>query len=116
MLRLSLVSAGAPCTSTCGKPGIHGDTMAGMQGIGVKTPMAAAVAAITSGLVGAEHMPKEGMLTKGTKSVMFAFGRPDSKTVLTGSTDSGPGAIPKLQVNKAPAVTKEPIRVRNFRS
>ncbi len=82
----------------------------------MKTPMAAAVAAMTSGLVGAEHMPNEGMLTKGMKSVMFAFGRPDNKTVLTGSTVSGPGAIPKLQDIMAPMVTKEPIRVWNFRS
>ena len=90
--------------------------MAGMQGIGVKTPMAAAVAAMTSGLVGAEHMPNEVILVKGIKSMMLAFCRPCKNTLRVGVTTSGHGVNPKLQVIKAPAVIKEPIRVRRFKS
>ena len=80
-----------------------------MQGIGVKTPIAAAVAAITVGLVGAEHIPNDAMLTIGAKSVMFAFGLPLSITVRAGSTVNGQGTSPKEQVIMAPVVTKAPI-------
>ena len=77
-----------------------------MQGIGVKTPIAAAVAAITVGFVGAEHIPNDAMLTIGAKSVMFAFGLPDSSTVRAGSTTNGHGVSPKVHVIIAPVVTK----------
>ena len=48
--------------------------MAGMQGIGVSTPIAAEVAEATVGLLGDWHMPKGRMLTIGAKSMMVAFG------------------------------------------
>jgi hypothetical protein len=67
-----LFSAGAPHTITVGAPGVHGASVAGMQGIGVSTPSAAAVAAATIGLAGLRHMPKGGMLTIGMWSRMFA--------------------------------------------
>ena len=51
--------------STVGAPGIHGAAVAGTQGIGVKTPSAAAVAAITVGLQGLEHIPKVGIFVMG---------------------------------------------------
>lgn len=50
---------------TVGAPGTHGETVAGMQGIGVRTPIAAAVAAATIGFAGDIHMPKGMMLTIG---------------------------------------------------
>lgn len=43
---------------TVGEPGIQGAVVTGMQGIGVKTPNAAAVAEATVGFAGDEHMPK----------------------------------------------------------
>ena len=48
--------------------------MAGMQGIGVSTPIAAEVAEATVGLLNDWHMPKGRMLTIGAKSMMVAFG------------------------------------------
>ncbi len=51
-----------------GDVGIHGALVAGMQGIGVKTPKAAAVAAATIGFEGVVHIPKLGMFMIGTKS------------------------------------------------
>ncbi len=77
--------------------------------MGVKTPIAAAVAAITVGLVGAEHMPNDAILMMGAKSVMLAFGLPLSITVRAGSTTSGQGVSPKVQVIMAPVVTKPPM-------
>lgn len=61
----SLVSAGFPPTSIWGEPGAHGAAVRGIQGIGVRTPMAAAVAAATVGLAGLLHMPKGAMFTMG---------------------------------------------------
>ncbi len=58
-LELSL-SAGMPHTSTVGAPGAQGATVMGMHGMGVNTPIAAAVAAATMGLAGLWHMPKAG--------------------------------------------------------
>jgi hypothetical protein len=47
-----LFSAGIPPISTVGEPGAQGVVVAGMHGIGVSTPSAAAVAAATVGLAG----------------------------------------------------------------
>jgi len=44
-----LFSAGILPISTVGDPGTHGAAVTGMQGIGVKTPNAAAVADATIG-------------------------------------------------------------------
>ena len=52
-----LSSVGMLPSITVGAPGTHGATVAGMQGIGVRTPMAAAVAAATIGFAGDMHMP-----------------------------------------------------------
>jgi hypothetical protein len=41
-----------------GLSGNHGDTVIGIHGIGVRTPNAAAVAAITMGLARLIHIPK----------------------------------------------------------
>jgi len=43
---------------TVGAPGTHGATVAGMHGIGVSTPIAAAVAAATIGFAGDMHIAK----------------------------------------------------------
>jgi len=60
-----LFSAGIPPMSVVGDPTIQGAVVSGMQGIGVSTPAAAAVAVITVGLVGAIHIPNDMMLAMG---------------------------------------------------
>ncbi len=50
---------------TVGDPGTQGAAVTGMQGIGVSTPRAAAVAEATSGLAMLMHIPNGGMLTIG---------------------------------------------------
>jgi hypothetical protein len=69
---LELVSAGDPLIMTVGDPGDHGATVTGMQGWGVRTPMAADVAADTCGFDMDMHMPNGMMLTFGAKSWMVA--------------------------------------------
>lgn len=58
-------SAGILPSNTVGAPGTQGAAVMGMHGIGVRTPNAAAVAAITIGLAVLMHMPKVGMLSIG---------------------------------------------------
>lgn len=47
---LLLLRAGMFATRTVGEPGAHGAAVTGTQGIGVRTPIAAAVAEATVGL------------------------------------------------------------------
>lgn len=95
---------GIPPTITVGAPGAQGAAVAGMQGIGVKTPRAAAVAAATIGFAGQLHMPNGMMLTMGLLSMMFAAGVP-VMTRLAGNTMSALGATPKLHWRLAPMAT-----------
>jgi len=67
-------SAGTLLSRTVGDPGAHGAGVTGTQGIGVNTPIAAAVADATAGLDGVVHIPNGIMLTVGTLSMMFAAG------------------------------------------
>ena len=97
-------SAGMLLINTVGAPTAHGPAGTGRHGIGVSTPMAAAVAAITVGLEGLEHTPNGSTLTIGMKSMMVAAGVPVS-TRLAGSTASVDGAAPKLHCMTAPAQT-----------
>ncbi len=60
-----LLSAGILAMGTVGDPGTQGEAVTGMQGTGVKTPIAAEVAAATAGLLGVVHMPKGMMLVIG---------------------------------------------------
>lgn len=53
---LELLRAGIPPISTVGQPGTQG-VATGVHGIGVRTPMAAAVAAATAGFAGELHIP-----------------------------------------------------------
>jgi hypothetical protein len=73
-----------------------------MQGMGVSTPMAAAVAEATDGLAIDWHIPKGAMLTMGLLSMMLPIaifihlGRVGSKM------ENVLGAIPKLHCSIAP--------------
>ena len=96
-----LCRLGIPPINTVEAPGIQGAIVMGMQGMGTKTPNAAAVAAATIGFAGQLHMPNGRTLTMGMWSMMLAAGVP-VKTRLTGSTISTPGAKPKLHLRVAP--------------
>jgi hypothetical protein len=100
-----LSSAGRLAISTVGAPGTQGAAVAGMQGIGVSTPKAAAVAAATIGLAGLWHMPNGIMFIKGTWSMIVAAGTPPAIVRLLGKTTIALGAAPKLHCNCAPITT-----------
>src|SRR5471032_3469604 len=104
----ALLSAGRLPSRTVGEPGIHGALVMGMQGMGTSTPMAAAVAAATTGLASEVHMPNGRMLTMGLLSMMLASGIAVI-TWLTGSTIKVPGARPNEHFNIAPEHTSCPI-------
>jgi len=98
-----LLRAGMPPIMHVGEPGAQG-MVTGMQGIGVRTPSAAAVAAATMGFARDMHMPNGGMFTIGAQSMMVAAGVP-AMVLLIGRTFSVEGAIPKGHIIMAPAVT-----------
>lgn len=109
------VSAGIFPTSTAGAPGTQGEKVAGIQGIGVNTPIAADVAAATVGFEGVMHIPKGGIFTIGLKSIIDAIGLFSAIPILDGKTDRIEGAIPKVQVSVAPRVTSGGIGIsRSF--
>jgi len=60
-----LSSVGMLPSITVGAPGTQGATVAGMHGMGVRTPMAATVAAATIGFAGDMHMPNGMIFTMG---------------------------------------------------
>ena len=102
---LGAVSAGRPPIKVRVATGTHGPMGVGTQGIGVSTPRAAAVADATDGFAKELHIPKGGMFVIGTTSVIVAAGLPSIITRVVGITFSVDGAMPKLQVNIAVAVT-----------
>lgn len=75
-----LLRAGMLPIRTVGDPGAHGAAVTGTQGMGVRTPNAAAVAAATVGLEGELHMPNGGMLEMGMLSMMVAASGPPAMT------------------------------------
>jgi len=90
-------------------PGIHGAAITGMQGMGVSTPLAAAVAAATCGLAIDWHMPKGMMFTIGLLSMMLAIGFICTLGRMGSITMNADGATPKLHFSNAPAQTNFPI-------
>jgi hypothetical protein len=100
-----LSSAGILPIITVGEPGTHGAAVLGTQGMGVKTPNAAEVAAATCGLAMELHIPKGNIFTIGLLSIMVAAGRFDVSTPLVGSTIRVAGATPKVHDIIAPLHT-----------
>jgi hypothetical protein len=98
------LSAGMPPIMQPVEPGVQGAGVTGMQGIGVKTPSAAAVADATVGLAIDMHIPKGGILVMGIWSMMLAAGVV-ALTLFTGNTLSAEGATPKVHIMTAPEVT-----------
>lgn len=86
-------------------PGVHGDVVMGTQGMGVSTPMAAAVAEATCGLLGLEHIPKVGMLAIGANAWMLAAGVSHVTGVPVGKTLRTAGAMPNVHPIVAPVLT-----------
>ena len=99
-----LLSAGAFLNRTVGEPGVHG-VVTGIQGIGVSTPLAAAVAEATVGFANEEHVANGGILLIGIESRIFAAGFFSPVTVgnVTINVD---GAEPKLHCNDADITTR----------
>lgn len=105
MHMLESFNAGLLPINTVGEPGAHGAGITGTHGTGVSTPKAAVVAAATAGFVGLLHIPKEGMFTTGTWSMMFAEGWFSTRSRLVGNTTKVDGAAPKLHCITAPMTT-----------
>jgi len=97
----ALFKAGIPPTSTVGQPGIQGAIVIGIQGIGVKTPKAAAVAAATIGFAILVHIPNGRILIKGLLSMILAHGV-GASVLAVGKTISVEGAAPKVHCVAAP--------------
>ncbi len=81
--------AGCPPMITLGAGFSQGPAGTGMQGMGVSTPNAAAVAEATVGLARLLHVPKGGMLSIGAISVIAPAGRPLMTTLGTGRALKG---------------------------
>ena len=99
-----LFKVGILPNSTFGLPGIQGAMVIGIQGIGVKTPSAAAVAAATIGLAGLIHIPKGKIFINGLLSIILAAGMV-AITRFTGKTTRLEGAAPKEHFRLAPIQT-----------
>jgi len=100
-----LSRAGNPPFVTVGEPGAHGAAVAGIQGIGVSTPNAAAVALATTGFAGDMHIPKGMIFTMGAKSMIVAAGIDDVEVVGADVATSVLGAIPNVHISIAPVQT-----------
>jgi hypothetical protein len=68
----------------------------------MRTPIAAAVAAATWGLVGDEHMPKDPMFTFGLMSSPVAAGTSPPNVALPGRMERLDGVLPLEHVRVAP--------------
>jgi hypothetical protein len=104
-----LLSAGWLPIITVGFPGIQGLGVLGMHGMGVSAPMAAEVAAATTGLASDWHNPNGRMFTIGLLSIMFAWGLLLFITLFTGNTTKVDGASPMLHFIIAPLQTSSAI-------
>jgi hypothetical protein len=100
-------SIGMPPKKTEADPGLHGPAGAGMHGMGVRTPRAAAVAAATAGFARLIQTPKEGTFSIGMISVILpaCMGPP---TTGGGRKVNVPGAAPIVHTAIAPVVTTGP--------
>ena len=105
---LDWLRAGIFPINTVGLPGDHGAVRTGTQGIGVKTPIAAAVAEATVGFAIELHMPNGSTFTIGILSIIVARGM-ELTVLFFGSTFKVEGAAPKLQQINAPPHTQNPI-------
>jgi len=94
-------------------PGSQGEAVTGTQGIGVRMPLAAAVAAATVGLASDEQAPKGGMLATGMKALVFADGT-GIMICPVGNAMRLAGATPKVHIMEAPMQTAVAIVARSL--
>jgi hypothetical protein len=99
-----LLRAATPPILTVEQPGDQGAGVTGIQGMGVRTPNADAVAAATIGFSIEVQVPNGIIFTNAALSVIFAHGVIDM-TLLTGSTVKEDGALPKEHWVTAPLTT-----------
>lgn len=85
--------------------GIHIPVVWGIQGWGVSTPSAAAVADATAGLARLLHIPKLWMFTMPLPSVKVPTGFPFINTVVALVALNVDGVVPKEHLKVAPVVT-----------
>ena len=102
---LQLSSKAGILDINCLPPGVHGYETTGTQGIGVRTPIAAAVAEATVGLAIDWHIPNGIMLTMGLLSIILAIGLFCTIGRIGSATIKVDGAIPKLHCSIAPVHT-----------
>jgi hypothetical protein len=88
----------------------HMPAGAGTQGIGVKTPSFAAVAAATCGLAIELHIPHGSIFAIGAASCIVATGMPPNRTFACEVTRSEPGAVPIVHAMEAPVTTGKAIK------
>ena len=109
VIELLSVTAGCPAILTTVLVPDHCIVgITGTHGIGVSTPMAADVAAATSGLLVDVHMVNEGTASSGVALSLLNDGVPLAITVGTPAA-SGIGAIPLLQRHIDPVFTSRPV-------
>ena len=80
-----------------------------MQGIGVNTPRAAAVADATAGFARDVHIIKGGIFTNGLLSIILAAGLLLVIVLFFGKTIKLEGPVPKVHNIEAPIQTNCPI-------
>lgn len=98
-----MLSAGKLPIMTVGEPGAQGAAVTGIQGIGVSTPIAAAVADATVGFASDMQTPNGGMFAMGLLSMIVAAGVP-AMTVGACSALRTLGATPNVHIIVHPVV------------
>ncbi len=96
-----LLRAGILFRSMFKDPGNQGPAIAGTHGIGVRTPIAAAVALATKGLAIEVHIPHVGTFKMGFESEIFPPGLELTRGLIE-SIFMGVGVVPKEHVIIAP--------------
>jgi hypothetical protein len=80
-----------------------------VHGCGVRTPIAAAVAAATCGFAIDEHIPKGGILLPAATSVIVAIGFEPPRHVACDVAFNTDGDAPNGHINCAPLTTTTPM-------
>jgi hypothetical protein len=114
---LETVAIGRPLILMTIDAGDQGAAITGVQGIGVSTPSAAAVALATAGFAWLEHIPN-GSTFAGVIWTMVAAG---SAPMISGEPGSGSatkadGAAPKLHVSNVPVTSGSGIARLRYRN
>lgn len=100
---------GLPEISIFGFVGINVPAICGMQGCGVSTPMAAAVADATCGFAIDVHIPKGPRFTIPCESEIVPQGFPPARTLAWLVTLIGAGVVPNEHMHVPVAVTSSLI-------